>query len=172
MIKHDSLRQAIAATVPEFGRDPERLAMWIDKGRMRAHRTENLSFEYRYTLNILAFEYAGSPSAVMIAIIAWLAIHQPDLLTANQDAFDFDVDVLDNDSVDMAIRLELTESVSVTAREDGGYDLQHLAEPDPLFADDFAPEPLLPIPPLSEIWLHTGEKLMPDQPPLGADVQP
>lgn len=172
MIKPDSLRQAIVLSVPDLARDPDRLLMWIDKGRLRSHQTFTFGFEYRYTLNITVLDFAASPSIIMIAVIAWLRIHQPELLGVNKDAFEFEADILDNQAVDLALKLELSESVSVVKREDGGFDLQHLAEPDPLFSDDFAPQNITPIPPLNQIWLDSGEKLMPDEPPLGADVQP
>lgn len=172
MIKPDSLRQAIAATVPELARDTERLLMWIDQGKLRSHQTKTFGFEYRYTLNLTILDFAGEPSAVMIAVLAWLRTNQPDLLAVNQDAFDFEADILDNKSVDLALTIELSEQVACIAREDGGFDLQHMTEPNPLFGDDFAPGDITPIPTLNQIWLASGEKLMPDEPPLGADVQP
>lgn len=172
MIKPDSLRQAIEQSVPELARDPDRLLMWIDKGRVRSHQTASFGFEYRYTLNLTVLDFATSPSAIMIAVIAWVRINQPDLLAVKLDTLEFEADILDNGSIDLGLKLELTESVSVEQREDGGFDLQHLAEADPLFADDFAPQNVTPIPPLTQIWLSTGEKLMPDEQPLGADVQP
>lgn len=171
MIKPDSLRQAIAVAVPELARDPDRLLMWIDRGRLRSHQTGSFGFEYRYTLNLTVLDFATSPSALMIAVIAWLRTNQPELLAVNTDAFEFEADILDNKCIDLGLKLELSEQVSVEQREDGGFDLQHLSEPDPIFADDFAPQNVTPIPPLNAIWLETGEKLMPDEQPLGAEVQ-
>ena len=40
MQKPDSLRAAITAADPELGRDPARLLMWVEKGRIRAPMTE------------------------------------------------------------------------------------------------------------------------------------
>jgi hypothetical protein len=51
-MKANSLREAIVAALPDFATDPERLAMWIEKGTIRSPMTESRSFEWAYSLNI------------------------------------------------------------------------------------------------------------------------
>lgn len=172
MIKPDELRKAIEASNSSLARDPDRLLMFIDRGNVRSFMTSDFSFEYRYTLNIIISDFSGDTALLMIPILSWLRINQPDLLTPPKEALSFEVDILDNGAVDLEMNLQLTEQVTVTRREDGGFDMQYVAEPENLFDDELGAGGIDPVPDLSAIYLSTGEKLLPDEPPLGADVQP
>ena len=136
MIKPASLRAAIVAMLPEAERDPQKLLMWVDQGALVSRGTGTLGFAYRYRLNIILIEYAGEPSVVMLAVINWLSVHQPERLTPGQEAFSIEVDLIDSKTVDLQLQIQLDENVSVSRREDGSFNMQHLAEPDPLFDDD------------------------------------
>ena len=172
MIKPDALRKAIEVSNPDLARDPERLLMFIDRGNVRSFMTADFSFEYRYTLNIIISDFAGDTALLMIPILSWLRINQPALLTPPNEALSFEADILDNGCADVSIELKLTEQVKVTAREDGGFDMVYQPEEDNLFDDEMGAGGVDPVPDLSAIYLRTGEKLLPDEPPLGADVQP
>lgn len=163
MKKPDSLRAAICAAVPDLRDNPERLIMWIDRGAVASPGTPSLNFSYGYRLNILILGYAGRQPPVAIAILQWLRINQPDLLQPGKDAFAFEADFLDNKSVDLQIELQLSEGVTAVQREDGGFDMEFIAEPDPLFDDDQLLGDLEQVPPLSQIWF-AGERLVPDVP--------
>lgn len=134
MIKLDSLRAAIAAAVPDLKKNPDRLLVFADEGAIVATGTDSLSFSYRYTGNLILTDYAGSPDAVTIALLAWVKVNQPELV----DSFDrqkkgitFEVDVLNNKAVDMSIKLDLTEDVKVTTDQAGKHTATHLQEPVP-----------------------------------------
>lgn len=172
MNKPDALRKAIEASNPDLARDPERLLMFIDRGNVRSFMTADFSFEYRYALNIIISDFTGDTALLMIPILSWLRINQPDLLTPPKEALSFEVDILDNGAVDLEINLQLTEQMAVTKRDDGGFDMLYLPEPENLFDDELGAGGVDPVPDLSAIYLSTGEKLLPDEPPLGADVQP
>ncbi|MDB5725001.1 MAG: phage tail protein [Novosphingobium sp.] len=159
MLKPDSLRAAIETALPELKKDPDHLKIYIDKGRI-LHRLQpgSFSFEYRYRLNALLINYAGHPDKLMLPLIAWLQLHQPDLFlnhdTADQ-AITFEVDILDAASVDIAFEMELSETVRAVPREAGGYDLVHELEPpiDTLF-DDVPVETRL-------MEIHVGDIVVP-----------
>lgn len=161
MIKPESLRAAIVAQLPELARDAERLLMWVDQGTIVSRSTLTPSFAYRYRLNVILIDFAGTPSVLMLAVTNWLRINQPELLTPGREACTIEVDIIDSKLVDLQLQLQLDENVSVTRREDGGYDLQHLAEPDPLFDDDLPlvgddGQPAPGTPPLTEIADEDG----------------
>lgn len=157
MQKPDSLRAAITAVDSELGRDPDRLKMWVEKGKIRAPMTPSRAFTYEYTLTIVVTDYPGHPSVVFLAISDWLRINQPDLLSpAATGGYSFEADILDNKTIDLQIDLPLTEQVLLTPREGGGWDLEHIAEPDPLFADDVPLHEAAPL--LAEGWSQ-GERL-------------
>lgn len=151
MLKPDSLRIHITAALPDLARDPERLRMWIDRGSIRSRQTASLAFQYGYRLNVVVLDWTLSPSIIFILLVDWLRRNQPDLV-ASQSApgFTFEADILDTRAMDLSIELDLTETVSTVAREGGGFDLQHHAEPVPMFPDDVELAPAL-----TELWLGT-----------------
>lgn len=161
MKKPDSLRAALSAADPELARNPTDLIMWIDQGSIASPMTAAFHFAYSYQLNVLLLGYARKQIPLVIAMLHWLRVQQPDLLTPNKDAISFDVDFMDNATVDLQFKLQLTEQVHAVRREDGGFDMQILDEPDPLLADDM---PLVEgPPPLSSLWFD-GERLIPGPP--------
>lgn len=133
MIKPASLRAALVGACPELARDPARLQVFVDRGRLVSRRTPNLGFEYRYTMRLFFEAFTGSPDDLMVPIVLWLREHQPDLfLRFDQDeAVQFSADILDDQSWDVAVTFELTEAVRVKPRPCGGWEVIHLTEPSP-----------------------------------------
>lgn len=143
MLKPDLLRAALVAALPEYGTDPDRLAIFIDKGTIATRfAPPNFNFEYRYTLKIILLDYTGHVDAVMLALLRWLNVHQPDLLQRRDTAdaaIAFEAEVLGGEKVDLDLTLELNEAVRLLPRDDGGLDLEHL--PEPSLDDGFADVP-------------------------------
>lgn len=130
MEKPNSLRAALTAAAPDLARDPERLTMWVEEGRIRSPMVENRGFAWEYTLNITVTDLILHPSVLFLAINDWLRAAQPDLLTpASSAGYRFDADIIDPQTVDLHIKLRLTENVALVAGPNGPA-LQHLAEPD------------------------------------------
>lgn len=142
MYKPNSLRQHLAAAIPVLQRDPDRLLVFADEGNVVANATASLSFEYRFKLNLIVTDYAGDADAIMVALIAWLKVHQLDLM-ANEErrkhGIAFEVDFNNHETVDISIKLDLTERVAVKRREAGRLDIQHLPEiqSTPAYDDEF-----------------------------------
>lgn len=134
MIKPASLRAAIAAAVPDLAANPDKFLVFADAGALAAAGTKSLSFEYRYTLNLILTDFAGDPDAVMIALLAWVQRNQSDLLnnpSTRSSAITFEVDHLNNTTCDLSIKLPLAESVMVTIGADGRPIAKHKEEPVP-----------------------------------------
>lgn len=133
MIKPPSLREHLTAALPELRRDPEKLQVFIDAGQIIATGVPGLSFEYQYSLNIVLLDYAGHPDAVMVPLLAWLAVHQPELLhnPEQRQRIRFEADLLDGGRVDLSIEIPLTERVGVHPRPEGGHTVVHYPEPVP-----------------------------------------
>lgn len=163
MKKPDLLRAALVAIDPELARDPQALIMWVDQGTIASPMTPSFSFAYSYQLNVLLLGYGRKQAPLAIAMLDWLRVQQPDLLQPNKAAIAFEVDFMDNASVDLQFKLQLTEQVRTVKRPDGGFDMEFLAEQDPLFTDDLGIGGVDPVPPLSSIWFN-GERLIPDAP--------
>ena len=131
MNKPGALRAHLVAAMPELARDPERFSIYIERGSLTATFAKGLSFEYRYTLVLTITDFSRHPDAVVVPLLVWLRTEQPELL-ANPDrngSIGFEVDVLDNNTVDLELKLPLTERVGVHPRATGGYDVTHYPEP-------------------------------------------
>ncbi|MDC8757510.1 phage tail protein [Janthinobacterium fluminis] len=142
MYKPNSLRRHLAEAIPDLQRNPDRLHVFADEGNVVAAATASLSFEYRFKLNLIITDFAGDADAIMVALIAWLKAHQVDLMgneEKRRTGISFEVDFNNHETVDISIKLDLTERVVVQRGEQGRLDVTHLAEPQmtPAYADEF-----------------------------------
>lgn len=132
MNKPASLRAHLLGAITELRHNPDRLLVFVDQGSIRSTAAAGLSFEYNYSLQLILTDFAGSPDAVVVPLLAWLLVNQSELLTnleLAKDSIKFEVDVLDNSKVDMALTLPLTERVLVKLQEDGKLLISHPGEP-------------------------------------------
>jgi hypothetical protein len=138
MRKADSLRRWLTACVPEFKMHPDRLQIYLESGQVAARQSRTLSFVYQYTLKALVMDFAGDADTLFIPVLAWIEKEQPQLLRKSDSLpFAFEAELLDSETSDIEISIDLTENVIVTPRADGsGYDTAHPEEPD--FTDAFA----------------------------------
>lgn len=130
MRKPDSLKSLLLATVPGLKDSPERLALFVDRGGIVGGGGRSLSFEYRYAVNLVVEGFADDPDALMVPVIAWIAEYQPDLINKpGAEPFTFEAEILDDDTRDISITIQLTEPVVVVPREGGGYGVTHPMPP-------------------------------------------
>jgi hypothetical protein len=142
MYKPDSLRAHLTAANADLRQNPDKLLVFADEGNTVATGTGSLSFEYRYKLNLIITDYSGDPDAIMVPLLAWIAVHQRDLLDnaeLRKTGIGFDVDFNNHTSMDLSLKLALTERVVVKHVDAGRLEVRHLAEPQstPAYADDF-----------------------------------
>ncbi|OZI23025.1 hypothetical protein CAL26_05955 [Bordetella genomosp. 9] len=117
MLKPNSLRAFLTDSNSFLKADPDRLLMFVDEGRIVASGTLALSHEYRYTLNLIVTDYPGAEDALLLPLLAWLRTNQPELFEnpeLRDNAIPFDVDLNNNQTVDISIKVALTERVIVT----------------------------------------------------------
>lgn len=134
--KPASLRRLLLERIPSIRDKPENLSMFVDKGRVLSRATGSLSFQYRYTLNLVVQDYAGDIDALILPILIWIQQEEPELLErAPHEPLNYESEILDATSADVSIYLELSERVLVAATEAGGYVTNHLgdANPSPAF---------------------------------------
>lgn len=133
MKKLDALKAFLLRYIPELKRNPDNLTVTVQRGQIVARAGENLGFEYVFTASILVTDYSADTDTVFLPLMLWIRENQRDLLQ-NFDKADnsisFQVDVLDDETVDIAITLPLTEAVDVRRKADGsGFDMSHRKEP-------------------------------------------
>ncbi|HAS1784431.1 TPA: phage tail protein [Enterobacter cloacae] len=131
MNKPQSLHSALNKAVPYVRENPDKLHLFVDNGSLVATGAQSMSWEYRYTLNVVIEDFSGDQNLLMAPVLLWLkdnqtdAINNPDL---REKLFTFEVDILRNDMCDISLNLQLTERVLV--RTDGAISTVE-AEPEP-----------------------------------------
>lgn len=152
MYKPHSLRAHLTAANPDLRKNPDKMLIFADAGQVVASGTASLSFEYRYQLNIIITDYAGEADALMVPMLAWLQVHQSDLLNHPEDrktGWRFEVDFNNHKTIDLSITVQLTERVRVARAVNGKLDITHPPEPQP--TPDYA----------ADFWtLYAGDKLL------------
>ena len=132
MNKPESLRAHLLVTVAGLQNNPDRLLIFIDNGKVRCTAAATLSFEYSYDLQIILTAFAGHPDSVMLPVLGWISINQPELLENYekiQNGIQFEADILDKDKVDLGLTLRLTELVVVGTDAQGNTTVRHAGEP-------------------------------------------
>lgn len=131
MKKPQALRRHLEACIPHLKRHPDRLHVVIESGAIATKPGTSLSFEWRYKLTLLFTDVVDPPDTLVVPLLVWLAIHQPDLL-ADADrrykALAFEAEPVDHDALDLVFTLELSERVIVRAVP-GGFECEHVDEP-------------------------------------------
>ena len=134
MKKLDSLRTHLLRAVPEIRNSPEKMEIFVDKGDV-AVRAGSLSFEYSYTASLWVQDFSASVDKLLVPVLAWIAANQPDLFEkGDRKPFTFQSDLLDAETCDITISINLTELVRVE-QQAKGLKVTHL--PEPVMLDQF-----------------------------------
>jgi len=145
--KLESLRVHVLSIQTELNIDPHDLETRAERGTVYSHASgTNQHFELRYRAEMLVMNYSGDPDRLWFWVLQWLKVNQPDHAP---DALSFNADRLNDQSSDVLISVDLTETIKVEKAPDG-IRLHHCGEP------DIEPE-LLPANPWSLHIDHRGE---------------
>jgi len=131
MLKPKQLREALTKTSPYLQRNPDSFNMFVEHGRIVSTLAASLSFEYQYQLNIVITDYAGDVDLLIVPILAWLRVNQPDIMATKEKretGYTFKVDVLSDETIDISIDLQLTERV-IVKDINGALHVDHVPEP-------------------------------------------
>lgn len=109
MIKLQSLRQHLLASVEELRLNPEQLHTFVNDGKVKFARGTNLSHQYTVDAQIIITDYSGTPDTVMVPLLQWLNTYQPDLI--EDEAVQIEAEILSNTHWDLALTVRLTERV-------------------------------------------------------------
>lgn len=131
MKKPEALRRHLEASVPYLRRHPDKLHVRVDSGAVATKPGSTSSFEWRYKLILLFTDVVDQPDTIVVPLLIWLAIHQPELIFDAQKrdkAITFEAEVVNHEAIDIEFTLELSERVIVT-QSAGGYLCEHIDEP-------------------------------------------
>ena len=133
MLKPNSLRKALTDAVPVLRTNPDMLLVFIDNGNNAATLARSLSFEKRYTLNVVVKDFTDDIDLLFVPIMAWLRVNQPDIMTTDEGrkkGFIWYADINNDSSLDVSISLLLTERTLVS-EVDGALHVKNIPEPPP-----------------------------------------
>ena len=133
MLKPDLLRKHISQAVPWLRDNPDNLAVYVQKGRMVSTGQRSASFEYEYTIEVLAMDYPEPLDSLSLPILAWARLYQPELLfnpDRAREGITFEADILSNSTMDVLIQIQASEAVVVKV-EEGKPVIHHRADPMP-----------------------------------------
>ncbi|MBK1874585.1 phage tail protein [Marinobacter sp. 1-3A] len=135
MKKLADLRAHILANVPSLKRNPDKLLTFIEDGNIEFWQGANLSHNYTLPVRLIVTDYAGEVDHIIIPILSWLQIREPghDPMTT----LSFEAELLNNDSYDISVTVNITERVIVKATP-AGLDVEHVLPEPPLVMNDDA----------------------------------
>jgi len=122
MKKPASLRAAIEAMNPDLKDNPDKMIVIVRDGRIALRAGPAKGYQYAYRVEIDIIGFTGNSNHIILPVTLWLRENQPDLLLSPQTAdkvINFSVDILDAGTSDLSLSVDLTESISVEATEDG-----------------------------------------------------
>lgn len=132
MLKPDQIREVITRANEYLRRDPDKLQVFLDNGSIASRGAKSLSYEYRYTLNVIVQDYPDHADKIIIPLLAYLRAQQPELFE-NREKSDqvirFDAEILNNATIDLSIEIDLTERV-IVAPSDSGFSATYVGEPE------------------------------------------
>ena len=128
MNKPERFRAALLAALPDLANDPQRLSIFVEKGKLVANGTRGAGWQYSYQLTAMLQDFAGDMDTLAMAVAAWVAVEQPDMLKNPAQAergIRFECELMTAELADVVIEIDLTEAVY--AGGEGGF--EHTAEP-------------------------------------------
>ncbi|MGY0146190.1 phage tail protein [Edwardsiella tarda] len=131
--KPQSLRRALNKAVSYIRDNPDKLHLFVDNGSLVTTGASSMSWEYRYTLNVIITDFVGDQNILMAVVIAWLRQHQPDLLAnpdQRQHGFSFEAIIQSNAVCDLILDLRLTER-ALAHQQDDTVIVTTIDEPEP-----------------------------------------
>lgn len=133
MKKAAALRRYLTEHVQDLAENPDRLIVYIPKGRI-ACSAGSLSFQWAYDLEIVVTDFAGHADDLVVPLLSWLSVNQPEQLqnpATKDNLVRVEAEIIDHDKTDVLLAISVTESVIVSARDDGGWTVHHCSEPTP-----------------------------------------
>ncbi|WP_424411438.1 phage tail protein [Pasteurella sp. PK-2025] len=131
MKKPNQIRNVIEQSNPVFKSNPDSLQVFIDQGQIISTGANSLSFEYQYTLNVIITDYAEDIAKIIVPVLAYLKVNQPEIFENPQrreGAFKFITDFNNNNTLDLSLEIKLTERVVQKSGEKGEINLKYAAE--------------------------------------------
>lgn len=132
MLKPNEIREIITRYNDYLRINPDKLQVYIDNGKIVCTGAHSLSYEYNYTLTVIVQDFDAHADLIILPLLVYLRTNQPELFEnydKNKDAINFEIDFLNQSTIDLMLKIPLTERVLVTDA-DGKLTALHTPEPE------------------------------------------
>ena len=127
MKKLADLRNHILSNVPNLKSNPDKLLTFIEDGNIEFWQGTNLSHMYTLPIRLIITDFTGNVDDIILPILSWLQVREPG--AEPQNTISFEAELLNNNSYDISITVNITERVIVTSTVDGLVTEHVLPEP-------------------------------------------
>lgn len=107
MKKLIKLRDALTTTNKNFITNPDTLKIYVTKGQINALGPDE-AFENEYEVLIFIENFTPDSNLIFVPLLAFLSENQSSAFDDGKP-FEYDIEILDNANIDIAITLNLTE---------------------------------------------------------------
>jgi hypothetical protein len=118
MKKLQSFRDVLLHSCGEIAIDPQKTAIFAERGQVVPGGAAGDGFEYRYQITAIVQDFAGDVDAVSLAIVRWMRAELPGVLKnpeRAERAFRFEVEMITSELVDLQIEVDVEEPVAIDA---------------------------------------------------------
>jgi len=123
MNKLQDLRAWLTHRVPALARNPDQLLTFIEEGRIRFHAGGNLSHQYSMPVQVVVTDWRDSADTIILPVLEWLSVREPGFDPEN--TLSFDAEIIDKHTIDLSLRIQVTERVIVTTNN-GSQAIEHV----------------------------------------------
>ncbi|MGJ8518184.1 phage tail protein [Carnimonas bestiolae] len=118
MKKLTALRRHLINALPPFNTDPDAFLAFIEDGSIEFWRGKTLTHDWQYTAQFVFTAFALDTDVLMTALLQWLAVYEPEL--DSKDGIKVEAEIIDESTIDLIVRVKLTEKVVVEVDRDTG----------------------------------------------------
>ena len=126
MNKLASLRAHLLGVPGDNNIEPDDLLTFADSGIIKSNANgTNQHFVFEYKANVIIKNYSGKVDQLAYWLLQWMKVNQPD---HPEEAVIFEADILNDDSADLSLTIDINETVKAEETEEGLV-LNHVDEP-------------------------------------------
>jgi len=126
---HD-LRKYLLTKIPDLERNPDQLLTFVENGNIIFSPGDwygNYTHRYKMPVRIVLTDWRLPVDDIVLPLLEWMTVREPGF--DPNTAIRFESEIIDNETVDLSITIDVTERVRVSFK-DGKRSIEHeLPEP-------------------------------------------
>lgn len=95
----------------------DRTDVFADEGKIKTNSRVGYSYYIEYVINIYLHDFSSDFKLIVAELMRWIRINEPDQQI--NEIFEFEVEIINQDSSELAFALKVTEKVVVIEDNEG-----------------------------------------------------